>query len=182
MQLSSPLARVIRHRSLPCLCPGYSHRHRSSCTVAMGRKQPGHHLLCPGPWHLTGSTHVATVTNTFTFLQMKVLSSVQSLSLEISIDTIINEIQNTSLVSVFLRVCMSVCVWWGVCMPRQGLITLTPVYSCCLERKQDQNGKGSALQGSAHFIQMYRPRILKNSHRRVILLDSRETISTCFPR
>ena len=80
MQLSSPLARVIRHRSLPCLCPGYSHRHRSSCTVAMGRKQPGHHLLCPGPWHLTGSTHVATVTNTFTFLQMKVLSSVQSLS------------------------------------------------------------------------------------------------------
>ena len=80
MQLSSPPARVIRHRSLPCLCPGYSHMHRSSCTVAMGRKQPGHHLLCPGPWHLTGSTHVATVTNTFTFLQMKVLSSIQSLS------------------------------------------------------------------------------------------------------
>ena len=67
---------------------------------------------------------------------MKVLNSAQFIVLEINIDIIINEVQNISMLSVFLNVHMSVCVWGCVCgMSHQGLVTLTPVYPCCLERK-----------------------------------------------
>ena len=153
MQLSSPLGNVIRDRSLPCLCPGHSHMHWSSCKVAMGTKWQGHHFLCPGPWHLTGSTHASTVTNTFISLQMKVLNSVQSIVLEISIDITISEIQTISILSVFLNVYMSVCVWgcvWHVPPgPRHPYTCLLLLFG---KKNKTKMTKGSGLQSGTCFM------------------------------
>lgn len=78
--------------------------------------------------------------------------------LEICIDIITNKIQSISRLSFFLNAG----VYEGVC-GMSHLSTLTPVYSCCLkERKQNQHDQGKWVTGWSTILYQWKNPVLNN--------------------